>query len=76
MCAGAMVLGRVDMCVFGCTDPKAGYLGTLADLSDVPELNHRFDVISGVLEAECKQRLQTFFRALRLRKRRERWPSG
>ena len=48
MCAGAMVLARVSRCVFGCTDPKAGYLGTLDDLSSVQKLNHQFEVVAGV----------------------------
>jgi len=62
MCAGAMVLARIKHCVFGCTDPKGGFTGSLADLSAWPGLNHHFDVTSGILEEECRQRLQLFFR--------------
>lgn len=69
MCGGALVLSRIDACVYGCTDPKAGFMGTLGNLAQVPALNHQFDVIPGVLEDECRQRLQTFFRALRASKR-------
>lgn len=70
MCAGAMVLSRVHRCVFGCSDPKGGFLGTLADLSCFPGLNHHFAVTGGVLDAACAGELKGFFRALRERKRR------
>ena len=65
MCAGAMVLARVESCVFGCRDPKGGFLGSLGDLSRWPGLNHRFDVVPGVLERECGDALRSFFRGLR-----------
>jgi len=71
MCAGACVLARIARCVYGCTDPRAGFLGTLGDLSRQPELNHHFDVVSGVLEMDCRSRLVDFFRALRERKKRD-----
>lgn len=67
MCAGAMVLARVERCVYGCADPKGGFLGTLGDLSSQPGLNHRYEVVSGVLADECSERLTSFFRALRRR---------
>lgn len=70
MCAGAMVLARIDACIYGCTDPKGGFLGTLADLSRWPGLNHRFEVVPGVLASECSEQLQAFFRDLRARKKR------
>ena len=70
MCAGAMVLARIDACIYGCTDPKGGFLGTLADLSHWPGLNHRFDVVPGVLGEACSGQLQAFFRDLRSRKKR------
>jgi tRNA(adenine34) deaminase len=65
MCAGAMVLARIDACIFGCADPKGGFLGTLGDLSRWPGLNHRFEVVPGVLEQECAEQLRAFFRGLR-----------
>ena len=65
MCAGAMVLARIEGCVYGCRDPKGGFLGTLADLSSFPGLNHAFSVTPGVLEGECSERLRAFFRELR-----------
>lgn len=67
MCAGLMVNARVGGCVYGCTDPKGGFLGTLADLSHFPGLNHRFDVVPGVLAEESSERLRSFFRNLRRR---------
>ena len=67
MCGGALVLSRIGRCVYGTTDPKAGYLGSLADLSSDTRLNHRFEVISGILADECSQQLKAFFRRLRSR---------
>jgi tRNA(adenine34) deaminase len=65
MCAGAMVLSRIDACIYGCADPKGGFLGTLADLSRFSGLNHSFAVVPGVLADEATDRLQRFFRSLR-----------
>lgn len=69
MCAGAIVLSRIPRVVYGCTDPKGGFVGTLADLSRFPGLNHTFEVVPGVLASDCAGRLQQFFRALRARDR-------
>jgi tRNA(adenine34) deaminase len=69
MCTGAMVLARIDRCIFGCSDPKGGYLGSVGDLSQVPALNHRFDVVDGVLAPACSHQLKEFFRELRRRKK-------
>ena len=76
MCAGAMVLARVEACIFGCADPKGGFLGSLGDLSRWPGLNHRFAVVPGVLEADCAAQLRAFFRDVRTAGSKERWPSG
>ena len=65
MCAGAMVLARVRRCVYGCMDPKGGFLGTLGDLSRVTGLNHHFEVEQGVREQESAELLRAFFRRLR-----------
>lgn len=65
MCAGALVLARVDRLVFGARDPKAGYCGSLGDLVRDERLNHRLEVRGGVLEGECGDRLRLFFRRLR-----------
>ena len=65
MCAGAMVLARIDRLVYGATDPKAGAVGSLQDLSADPRLNHRFPVERGVLGDRCGDLLRDFFRARR-----------
>ena len=67
MCAGAMVLSRIDRCVYGATDPKGGFCGTLADLSCWPGLNHEFEVKGGVMGQESSEALKRFFRELRRR---------
>jgi tRNA(adenine34) deaminase len=65
MCAGALVNSRVDRLVFGARDPKAGFCGSLGDLVRDQRLNHRVEVESGVLEAECGGLLKEFFEGLR-----------
>jgi tRNA(adenine34) deaminase len=65
MCAGAMVLARIDRLVFGATDPKAGAAGSLQDLSADPRLNHRFPVERGLLGDACGDLLREFFRSRR-----------
>jgi len=67
MCAGAMVLARVARCVYGCADPKGGFLGSLGDLSAHPRLNHRFAVRAGVMGEESAALLRSFFQARRKR---------
>jgi len=67
MCAGAMVLARIDRLVFGAPDPKAGAAGSLMDLPADPRLNHRFPVERGLLGEEAGELLRTFFRARRAR---------
>jgi tRNA(adenine34) deaminase len=61
MCAGAMVNARLRRLVFGATDPKGGFCGTLGDLVRDPRLNHRLEVTGGVLAAECGRILSRFF---------------
>jgi tRNA(adenine34) deaminase len=61
MCAGAMVLARVDRLVFGATDPKAGFAGSLGDLVRDPRLNHRLEVTSGVEADAAGELLRGFF---------------
>jgi tRNA(adenine34) deaminase len=65
MCAGAIVLARLDRVVFGAWDEKAGMAGSVTDLLRHPRLNHRPDVLAGVREAECGELLTDFFRARR-----------
>jgi tRNA(adenine34) deaminase len=67
MCAGALVLARVARVVYGCSDPKAGAVNTMFGIGRDARLNHRFEVVDGVLEAECAERLRRFFAALRAR---------
>lgn len=61
MCAGALVLARVDRLVFGAFDPKAGAVASLWDVVRDPRLNHRVEVIGGVSETECGRMLREFF---------------
>src|SRR6266536_3881878 len=65
MCAGAMVLARVDRLVFGAVDPKAGFAGSLGDLVREPRLNHRLEVVGGVGAEEASALLREFFAARR-----------
>jgi tRNA(adenine34) deaminase len=65
MCAGAIVLARLDRVVFGAWDPKAGMAGSVADLLRHAKLNHRPEVRAGVRAAECGELLTKFFRARR-----------
>ena len=65
MCAGALVLARLDRLVFGAMDPKAGFAGSLGDLTRDPRLNHRLEVESGVLKSDATRLLRQFFEARR-----------
>ncbi len=69
MCAGALVLARVKRLVFGAHDPKAGACGTLYNIIQDERLNHRLEVVSGIMAAESLSLLQEFFRRLRKEKR-------
>ena len=62
MCAGAIVLARIERLVFGAWDAKAGMAGSVGDLVRHPRLNHRPQVLGGVLEAEAGELLTRFFR--------------
>src|SRR5581483_662670 len=61
MCAGAAHASRVEVVVFGASDPKAGALGSLYNLAVDPRLNHEMKVIDGVRTAECAALLERFF---------------
>lgn len=65
MCAGALVLSRVDRLVFGTKDPKAGACGSLFNIVQDPRLNHQVEVVPHVLEQECSRILQAFFEKVR-----------
>jgi len=61
MCAGAIVLARVPRVVFGCADPKAGAAGSVLDVLAEERLNHRPEVVGGVMADECAELLRGFF---------------
>ncbi|HEX4415455.1 MAG TPA: tRNA adenosine(34) deaminase TadA [Lacipirellulaceae bacterium] len=69
MCAGAIVLARIPRVVYGAADPKAGAAATLFRLLDDPRLNHRAEVIGGVLGERCGKLLSEFFAGRRGEKR-------
>ena len=60
MCAGALVLARLDRLVYGCDDPKTGAVKSLYSIPTDERLNHRLEVTSGVLEELCRRQLQQF----------------
>lgn len=68
MCAGAFVNARVPRVVYGCDDPRAGAVRSLYRLGEDPRLNHRYEVVPGVMADECAELLRGFFRALRARR--------
>jgi tRNA(adenine34) deaminase len=65
MCVGALIQARVDEVIYGAADPKAGAIHSQFQLADVPQLNHSFQVTSGVLEEECAGILRAFFNSRR-----------
>ena len=65
MCLGAMVHARIERVVFGASDPKSGVCGSTIDLSTESIFNHQISVSGGVLEHECKNILQSFFKLRR-----------
>jgi tRNA(adenine34) deaminase len=73
MCAGALAAARVERLVFGCRDPKGGAAGSVIDILGSAAVNHRVDVIEGVLAEETAAQLREFFAQKR---RAERWSSG
>ncbi len=65
MCAGAIINSRIDKVVIGSRDLRMGCCGTVEDITNNPKFNHRAQVTFGVLEEECRQILQKFFKELR-----------
>ena len=65
LCAGAIVLSRIDRLVYGCPDPKMGAVRSLFSLCSDPRLNHQVNVTEGVLGEESADLMQSFFRTLR-----------
>jgi tRNA(adenine34) deaminase len=70
MCSGAIVLARLPLLVYGAADPKTGASGSLFSITTDERLNHRCEVINGVLEEECSMIIKDFFRELRNSKKR------
>ena len=65
MCAGALIQARVRLLVYGAADEKAGAVESHFHICDANHLNHRVEVIKGVLEPECRELMQEFFKTLR-----------
>ncbi len=65
MCVGAMLNARVARVVYGARDDKAGALGPVYDIGRDGRLNHRFEVVAGMMEPECAEMMREFFRARR-----------
>lgn len=66
MCAGAILHARIARLVYAAPDPKAGACGSVLPVMNHPQLNHRLEVVSGVMAEECSTMLTSFFRARRL----------
>ena len=65
MCMGAMIQARIETLIFGAFDPRSGAAGSAFDLSDSSNLNHKINVLGGVMENECKTLMQNFFKSRR-----------
>ena len=65
MCVGAMVHARIGTVVYGAAEPKAGAIASMARAHELPGLNHRLQVVGGVLDAECRDLIQEFFKSRR-----------
>jgi len=65
LCAGAIVLSRIDRLVYGCPDPKMGAVKSLFSLCSDPRLNHQVDITEGILHGEAAALMQSFFKDLR-----------
>ena len=68
MCAGAVVLARIPKLVYGVSDPKTGACGSIYNICGDASLNHRVEVVSGIMERECSDILREFFKSLREKK--------
>ena len=65
MCMGALIHARISQLVYGARDPKWGGAGSVFDLAGDTRLNHQFEVIGGIIEDECRELMQDFFRSKR-----------
>src|SRR5690349_19371470 len=68
MCVGALVHARIGTLVFGAAEPRSGAVVSTVRGAELPGHNHRFDVVAGVREEECRELMQTFFKARRGRR--------
>ncbi len=68
MCSGAIVQSRIDRCVIGAMNPKAGCAGSVMNMLQIARFNHQVEITKGVLEEECSTMLSEFFRNLRRQK--------
>ena len=66
MCSGALILARIDEVIYGAKDRRFGGLGTLIDVRQLDGLNHKFEVRGGILEEECAELIQEFFKKKRV----------
>ncbi|WP_448564875.1 tRNA adenosine(34) deaminase TadA [Trichothermofontia sp.] len=73
MCAGAIVLARLGLLVYGASDPKTGAVRTVLNIPDSPVSFHKLKVVSHVLEAECRQQLQAWFAQRRQQHRQQKY---
>ena len=71
MCAGALVLSRMDRLVYGCDDPKTGAVKSLYNIVQDQRLNHQLEVTAGVLAADCASLLQKFFEKRRTKNKND-----
>ena len=69
MCAGAIVNSRLDRIVYGASDPRAGACGTIFNIVEDERLNHRPEVVRGILKEPCSQILSKFFKDLRAKRK-------
>jgi tRNA(adenine34) deaminase len=71
MCSGAIIQARIKKVVVGTMNPKAGCAGSILNLLQMQEFNHQVELVTGVMEEECTEVLQAFFRDLRIRNKKE-----
>lgn len=71
MCAGALVLSRIEKVYIGAMDPKAGACGSVCNILGQTKLNHNVEIIPGVLERECADIIKNFFKEIRKSRRKE-----
>ena len=71
MCSGAIIQSRISTVVMGCMNPKAGCGGSILNILEMEEFNHQAEVIRGIMETECSEILQRFFKELRIRNKAE-----